>query len=367
MKAFLSYPSEHTEDAREVKRFVAATGVVCWFDKDDLEAGDDWERERRLAQADADVIIILCASQTIGRNGVYQREITQALEAVLDRRLGTTYILSLRLKDVELPPELSRFHYVDKFDPSWRRRMAGGLLKAFKGLGTTPPAALQIAGAKPDEGGITSRDIKETRSEGEIGASWLQYAMGGEYWEFVNAIISARALGGVYSARRRLSDWERAGSYWELHISEAHRKGDLVCLTVGHSSYFAGAAHPNHGIETINILGPQVGIVTAAELFDYSQDALNFISEYVSLDLRRQFAGGDGPDVSSYIGTDDWQMLEHFTYNEKGIVFTMSSSLGLPHAFGVLDVYMPWEHVAQFLIPAARDTLLPALQLPSIP
>ena len=88
LKTFLCYPSEAEKSAREVTGFVRSVGIDCWFDKDSLVAGEDWDRSRRDALQDADVVLVLCSSVTTGRNGVYQREINEALQLSADRRLG---------------------------------------------------------------------------------------------------------------------------------------------------------------------------------------------------------------------------------------------------------------------------------------
>ena len=225
MKVFLSYPSEHPATAREVATFIRSTGVDCWFDKDDLVAGEDWDRARNLALKGADVVVILCASQTTERNGVYQREINEALRALDDRRLGVVYIIPVRIEDAPLPPELSRLQYVDYFDGSWRRRFAVGLARAVVEKGETPPAALEVAAALPDEGGTLPHEITEERPDGTLNVTWLTYTMDGEYWDFVNGVIRTKALGGLYEARRHFEEWEgTSGSDWELHVSEHYRK-----------------------------------------------------------------------------------------------------------------------------------------------
>lgn len=360
MKVFLSYPSEHVGAAREVKGFVCSVGVTCWFDRDSLVAGEDWDRARRTAQSEADIVMILCASQTNERDGVYQREIQEALEALREKRLGSVYIIPVRLEDVPLPPELSRLQYVDHFDGTWRRRLAGGLLRAVRDSREVPPPPLEVAGAQSDEGGTVPRKITEERPEGRLYLNWYQYTLQSDYWDFVNAAITARALGGLYAARRQLAEWhQKSGSDWALHISEFHRKGQLISIVMAHSSYFAGAAHPNHGIETVNILGEDGGIVSAKEIFDYSSEALQFITDYVNLDLRRQFSGrGETLNLSNYVDTYGWELYEQFTFNETGMRFNFSSISGLPHVLGYLDVYVPWEHVAQYLAPIPKRILL---------
>jgi hypothetical protein len=366
MKVFLSYPSEHLESARAVKEFIRSVDVACWFDKDSLVAGEEWDRARKIAQSEADVVVILCGTQTNERNGVYQREIHEAIEALRDRRLGSIYIIPLRLENVKLPPELSRLHYVDYFDTQWRRKLAGGLLRAFVDGGEQPPPPLEVAGAQPDEGGKIQREVTEQPAEGTLHLSWYQYTLSGDYWEFVNATIAARALGELYTARRLFAEWQppadwpgKPCSEWQMHISEFYRKSQLVSMTINRSSYFVGAAHPNHGVETVNIIGEQGGIVTARDLFDHSVDALRFVTDYVEMDLKRQFLGIDEPpNITSYVNTYRWELFDQFTFNEAGMILNLSSASGLPHAFGFIDVYMPWEHIGQFLAPAPKRILL---------
>lgn len=360
MKAFLAYPSEHEQTAREVKSFVRSTGMECWFDKDSLSAGEDWDRARRLALAAADVVLVLCSAETTGRNGVYQRELNEALELAKDRRLGTVYLIPIRIADVPLPQELSRLHYVDHFEGAWRRRLAAGLLRATGEAREEIPPALAVAAAEPDEGGVIPRTISEERPQGTLAASWIQYGLEGDYWAFVNGLIGSRALGGLYEARRQLAEWwQPTGSDWFLDISEFHRKGQLLSLTVATSSYYAGAAHPNHGVYTINSLGDEAGVITASELFGSNGDGLAFLTEYAALDLRRQ-----APDPSEvvhleeYAETYGWELFEQFNFNEEGMQLNFSSASGLPHVLGFQEVYVPWQHVGQFLAPVPKRILL---------
>jgi hypothetical protein len=360
MNVFLSYPSEHLDIAREVKSFIRSTGLTCWFDKDALVAGEDWDRARSLALRAADVVVVLCAAQTTERNGVYQREINEALSLSNDRRLGVVYIIPFRIEDSPLPAELSRLQYVDYLDPSWRRLFAAGLARAASEKNEDVPPALQVAAAQPDEGGVVPREIKEDIPQGMLQVSWPSYALTGEYWDFVNGVIRARALGGLYEARRQLAEWwQPSGSSWEMHVSEHYRKGQLVSLSIGTSSYFSGAAHPNHGVQSINILGEAAGIVTAADLFDTSSEALKFLMDYVDLDLRRQYGGtGDEIVLSTYAETYGWEFFDQFNFNEAGMQLNFSSMSGLPHVLGYQEVYLPWQHVGDFLAPTAKQILL---------
>lgn len=360
MKVFLCYPSEVEPTAREVKAFAGSVDVDCWFDKDSLIAGEDWDRSRRLALEQADVVLVLCAAATTQRSGVYQRELNEALRLSADRRLGTVHIIPLRVENCELPPELKRLQYVDHFDPAWRRKVATGLARACGEIGEPVPPPLAVASAQPDEGGIVPRSISEEREAGTLNVHWLQYTLEGDYWDFVNGVIRSHALGGLFEARRHLAEWwQPTGSNWEMHISEFHRKGELVSLTIGSYSYFSGAAHPNHGISTINVLGADAGIVSAGDLFNHNPAALAFLTDYVNLDLRRQAIDtGETVDISHYAETYGWDLYGQYGFNEAGMQLNLSSMSGLPHVLGYYDVYVPWHSVRQFLSPVICSVLL---------
>ena len=358
MKVFLSYPSEHLKAAREVKNFVNSVGIECWFDKDSLVAGEDWDRARSEALRGASLVVLLCASQTNDRNGVYQRELNEALRLQDDRRMGTIYIIPFRIEDVALPSELARQQYVDYSDTHWRRLLAASLMRGVMEAGEQPPLQLQVAAAQPDEGNRIPRAITEENIEGTIQIEWIRYALSGDYWEFINGLIDSRALGALYDARRWFSEWWKPGSDYYLGVSEHHRKGQLVSLTIANSSYFAGAAHPNHGIETINVFGERAGIMKASDLFDSSPDAFSFLNDYVNLDLRRQSGSEPMLNLSSYMEQYGWNFYDQFNFNESGMTLNFSSSSGLPHVLGAPQVYVPWQSVSEFLAPVARRILL---------
>lgn len=360
MKVFLSYPSEHGKAAAQVKNFVRSVGVECWFDQDSLVAGQDWDRARNQSLIEADVFLVLCAAQTTGRNGVYQREINEALELLKDRRVGTIYIIPLRLEDAPLPSELARFQFVDYFEGAWRRKLAVGLAQATTETGNNVPAALAVAATQPDKGGSIDHTVSEERPEGSYELNWFTYTMEGEYWDFVNGVIRSKALGGLYEARRQMAEWwQTSGSDWAMSISEFHRRDKLASLVIATSGYFSGAVHPNHGIFTINFLGEEAGIVGARDLFETTGEGFSFLTDYVNLDLRRQYGNtGEKVDITSYAESCGWDFFEHFNFNEAGMCLNLSVASGLPHALGMHVVYIPWEHVGQFLAPVSRRILL---------
>ena len=306
MEVFLSYPCEHQIAAMDVKNFVRSVGANCWFDKESLIPGEDWDRARKIALEVADVVVILCATQTNERNGVYQRELNEALRLQSDKRLGSVYLIPLRIEDVTLPPELLRLQYADYFDPSWRRQLAAGLERAAEQMGKLVPLSMRVAASKPDEGNLISRLNKEKCNEATIEIEWHSYTLQGEFWEFLNGVIASRALGALYESRRMFNEWWKPGGDYHLKVFEFYRKGEFVSLMFSTSEYFNGAAHPNHRTETINVLGREGGIMKASEFFDPTDEAFKFLNDYVNLDLKRQSQGESILDLSYYMNQYGW-------------------------------------------------------------
>jgi TIR domain len=368
MQVFLSYPSEHLESAREIRDFIRSVGVDCWFDKDNLVAGDDRNRVRREALRAADLFVLLCSSQTLDRDGVYHREISEALEAAQDKRLGSIYIIPIRLERINLPSEISRYQYIDYPDKEWKTQLAKSLLRTTKHRKQNPDPRLETAAE--DRNGTVSRSFSfsEELPNASIDATWYEYSEAEQYWKFVNSVIISRAWGSIYEGRRHIHDWhtnfsneKENYSSWDIHISEIYRKKKIVSIGVGHGYYMGGAAYPNNLFSTINILGDQYGLLKVKDLFGHSDDVFRNLIRSIDLDLERQsIAGSDERDVGRYADIMGWDLLEAISIRDAGIEFAFSSAVGLPHVLGVFDVTLSWPSIVPILEPEALRSLVDA-------
>jgi len=202
MKTFLSYPSEKLDSAREVYDFLRSLGIQIWFDKESLIAGQNWDRERSIVQRSADLIILICSLETIRRSGVIQREIKEALELARDKPLGDVFLVSLRTEEISLPLEWSLYQYIDLFRTGWQLQLARSIHLRLEQLGAPLPDSLTaFFEAQEAEERI---ELKTLRFEGknfEAQADYFVYRRGGLFWDYVNAEITADAVGGFYKAR----------------------------------------------------------------------------------------------------------------------------------------------------------------------
>lgn len=358
LKVFLNYPKERREEAERVYRFLRSVEIEVWFDQESLIGGQNWERERTRVQTETDIFLAICSEETTSRNGVVQREINQALELLRDRRPDTIFIIPLRTKDIPVPRDLTPFQWIDLFEASWPSRLARSLAVACEQAGREKYAALEVAAASQSSGNLRTLTLEPKSAKGDLHLSWVEYDDHGQYWDYVNGVIRGEALGGLYEAQRHMADWDHDGSYWELQVSEFHRRGQLVSLTAGGSEYYAGAAHPNHRVFTVNLFGEACGRVGIEDLFGHNPETLKLLIAYCAVDLKRQSLDEDYQEVvERYAEENGWTFFSQFNVNDLGLVFNFSPQTGLPHVLGVFDVYVPWEPFKTRLSPAVRAFL----------
>ena len=365
MEVFVCYPSEHVAGAREVCRFLASVNVPFWWDKEKLIGGQDWDRARRQALKRADVVVILCSEQTESRDGVYQREIGEALQAAQDRRPDRISIICLRIAPVELRSELQALQYVDLFSAGWQRRLALSLQEVHRQVAVPPPAPLVVVASDADEEACRPERACVELEAGTCRTSYVRYDLVGTYWTWINAVCAARALDGLHAAwATMLVNGGR--SDWELDITERYHDGDLVSLLVREEYYFHGAARPALAFTTLNFFGPSLARPETSSLFRDPERALSFLIDYSDLDLRRQrLALGDDLGLRQQMDQAGWRFFSAFTFNDAGMTFHFSEGAGLAHVFGCHEVHAPWDDVAMLLDERVADALLAAgLPLP---
>lgn len=369
MKIFLGYASEHTETAREIYGFLKTINDDVWFDKESLVGGDEWDRERAAAQQSADFVVHLISSEVFTRPGVVNREIKQTLKLVEDQPIGASYVVFMRLDDLRMPAELIRFQYIDHFRDAWRDQLAQAVAKRAAQLGGVVAKATPETTTTVTEKGQTGEGAKKlARVESAVTTEFylvssdhIQYPPDGVYWDFVNARLASEALGGFVGAiadfkRLDEDDKKRIKEYnlpheWGFTMQEFFRRGDF--LSVRSSLYwYGGGAHPNHGITTLNFLGPDYGLCTIQDLLGHDDDKAFRLVEYCKKVLLAMFDGDGLEDFITHSFEDrkyTWNLASQFNFDDRGLTINFSPYDVLPYAFGSHEVFVPWRFVESIL------------------
>src|SRR5207247_7903344 len=118
-KAFLSYASEDHEVVVALAEALEARGIRVWRDKQDLRAGDNWNRVLLdvIARRVDYVVVVQTPAMSTAMKGVFHREIEAAL--LQDAEMGEfdgqklRFLIPIKIGDCALLSSLKDLHVID--------------------------------------------------------------------------------------------------------------------------------------------------------------------------------------------------------------------------------------------------------------
>jgi hypothetical protein len=109
LRVFLCHSSGDKPAVRSLYRRLKTDGFAPWLDEEELLPGQDWLMEIQAAVRAADVVVI-CLSQTaVNREGYLHREMRLALDVADEKPEAATFIIPVRLEELEVPERLRRW------------------------------------------------------------------------------------------------------------------------------------------------------------------------------------------------------------------------------------------------------------------
>lgn len=361
MQIFLSYPSEKLADARQVFQFIRHLGIETWFDKESLIGGQDWDRERAAAQRRADLTLLVCAPEIVDRRGVIQREIKEMLEQIEELPLGDIYIVPLRAEDFRLPPDLAKFQYIDLFKDDWQVRVARSLKLRFEQLGQELPDKLKLI--DPEDIRLPKHQVAMSDDRIKIEGEYRGYSEKGTYWDLVNATLREFALREAFEWRRQLNaiyagDIEKGyaspNMRWNLKTEEFFRQNMILSLRLYETTY-AGGAHSNYTVSTMNFGGEEFGTARFDELLGMDEEFFKHIQAFVDTDVKQKRG------LNPHWGTDKARirkMFGKFSLDTVGITFIFDPYDVASFAAGFIESLVPWCEIGNRLPPPYRRSQL---------
>ena len=119
-KVFLCYASEDRDQVAQLNAQLQKNGIQPWQDKQDLRAGDNWDRHLvHVINQSVDYMIVIQTPAMEGRTeGFFYKEIATAKNRQSNMSSKFRFILPISLKgDIRLP-ELAEFHQVRLDEPN---------------------------------------------------------------------------------------------------------------------------------------------------------------------------------------------------------------------------------------------------------
>jgi hypothetical protein len=130
-EVFLCHSSGDKERVRQLYHQLQSDGVRCWFDEEDLLAGQKWQYEIRRAIKRSKFVLACLSRASISKTGYVQKELKYALDVADEQPEGGVYLIPVRLEECEVPDRLSEFQWVDLFKDR-------GYEKLLRSLGVRP-------------------------------------------------------------------------------------------------------------------------------------------------------------------------------------------------------------------------------------
>ncbi|HEV7238619.1 MAG TPA: TIR domain-containing protein [Thermoanaerobaculia bacterium] len=139
LQIFLSAARDDVEQVLPVYHALAAAGFRPWLDVQNLLPGQLWTKAIEQAIDESDLVLVFLSHSSVGREGFVQKELRMALQRMERRAVGDTFVIPVRLEDVEPPESLRNLQWVDLFG-------VGGLeylMQAVRMVAERPTAAVR--------------------------------------------------------------------------------------------------------------------------------------------------------------------------------------------------------------------------------
>ncbi len=128
LRVFLCHSSQDKPIVRELYQRLNAEGWIDpWLDEKKILGGQDWDFEIQKAVRNSDVVLVGFSKESINKEGYIQKEIKLALDVAEEKTEGTIFIIPVRFENCLLPARLSKYHWVNYYEPDGYRQIIKSL------------------------------------------------------------------------------------------------------------------------------------------------------------------------------------------------------------------------------------------------
>lgn len=136
---FMSYASEDVDRVSALRDVLQRRGITVWHDKQNLRAGQNWDDQIARIIGAADYVVFVQTDRMDNRDrqrqrGVYNRELSRAIERMTDLPFGTTFLIHVTLGECQSrpEPELNRVHRIAVDTEAGIEQLARAILDSYR-------------------------------------------------------------------------------------------------------------------------------------------------------------------------------------------------------------------------------------------
>ena len=190
-QVFLCHSSGDKAVVRNLWARLRSEGHLPWLDEQALLPGQDWQLEIRKAVRQSQIVLVCLSKTSVNKSGYVQKEIRFALDAADEQPEGTIFLIPVRLEECEVPERLTRWQWVDLFQPDGYERLLGALETAP----TSAPASTPPATAAPQAARGVRQEAEGKRERSSLAGRRLTWA-----WLSLIGVVAV-AAGSVLAPR----------------------------------------------------------------------------------------------------------------------------------------------------------------------
>ena len=338
-------------------------GFHPWMDKYELKGGQNWDFELKKALKRSDIIVVFLSNNSVDKRGYCQREIKIALTKAQEKLMGDIFIIPVALDaDLRTPDELEDIHVIKTDRVDGFTELSRSIAAQLNELGEHQTKIEETTGLRWSVESVSENwdglpgfdlryDILRLSSVDFPEVSRVTEIMRGDA---VSQLLAERRIKFEQSPDHFNFGQDRFARQNSCEVScQAPIVTERVMSIVQEiSSWWAGAAHPNHGFSTMNfILDPLVKLDRIQDIFDDDDNAFSAVQKLVRRKLlEAEYEGEKILEERSVVeGTSDWENFDDFAFTPDGLMILFGPYAVGPYAAGSHVAVVPYEEIAGLL------------------
>lgn len=129
LRVFLCHSSGDKPTVRSLYQRLLSESISVWFDEENLLPGQDWRQVIPKAVRSSDVVIVCLSKRAVTRAGYLQKEIRYAIDVADEQPEDVIFLIPLKLEECDVPDRLSRWQWVNYYEPRGFERLMLALNK----------------------------------------------------------------------------------------------------------------------------------------------------------------------------------------------------------------------------------------------
>lgn len=144
LKVFLCHSSGDKPLVRKLYWRLKQDGFAPWLDEENLLPGQDCGYEIQIEVRGSDAVVACLSQSSVSKAGYVHKEIKFALDVADEQPEGAIFIIPAKLEECNVPLRLSRWHWVNLYEPNGYEKLVAALQRRANELGLSEATVISV-------------------------------------------------------------------------------------------------------------------------------------------------------------------------------------------------------------------------------